>query len=209
MGLLSYLRGDDLLEDRSTEPKRESRWLPPAEKQLPLMGAYALSSVMPTQAPAITAGGAAVRLTRVSSGKWRQRAGRFGGRGSVWLIGRRRPPSPVCTPRGSRGSLSSGLRLMARVSLNLNDAIAALDAGEVKPARLEIPALPDQPGFRELTAEAVDAMADRLFRPPPPSPPVWLAEVAAIVAEELKPVVRAEVRGALKRQRSDAGKTAS
>jgi hypothetical protein len=92
--------------------------------------------------------------------------------------------------------------------LNLNDALAALEAGEVKPAGLEFPALADQPGFRELTAEAVDAMADRLFRPPPPSPPFWLAELAAMVAEELQPVVRAEVREALKRQRSNAGKTA-
>jgi hypothetical protein len=58
--------------------------------------------------------------------------------------------------------------------LNLNDALVALDAGEVKPAELEIPALADQPGFRELTAEAVDAMADRLFGPPPLPPPDWL-----------------------------------
>jgi hypothetical protein len=54
--------------------------------------------------------------------------------------------------------------------LNLNDAIAGLDSGEIKPDRLEIPALLDQPGFRELTPEAIDAMADRLFRPPPPPP---------------------------------------
>jgi hypothetical protein len=66
MGLLSYLRGDDLLEDSSTWPKGESRSLPPAENQLPLMAGYTLSSVMPTQALAITAGGAAVRLTRVA-----------------------------------------------------------------------------------------------------------------------------------------------
>jgi hypothetical protein len=81
----------------------------------------------------------------------------------------------------------------ARV-LDVNDALAALDAGEVKPAGL---ALTDQPGFRELTAEAVDAMADRLFRPPPLPPPDWLEPLAELVVEKLKPVVRAEVRSAL------------
>jgi hypothetical protein len=66
MGLLSYLRGYDLLEDRSTHTPSEARSLPPAENQLPLMAGYTLSSVMPTQALAIIAGGAAVRLTRVA-----------------------------------------------------------------------------------------------------------------------------------------------
>jgi hypothetical protein len=79
--------------------------------------------------------------------------------------------------------------------LDLNDALAALDAGEVTPAGL---ALTDQPGFRELTAEAVDAMADRLFRPPPPPPPDWLEPLAELVVQKLKPVVRAEVRAALR-----------
>jgi hypothetical protein len=69
--------------------------------------------------------------------------------------------------------------------LNLNDALAALDAGEVKPAVLEIPARPDQPGFRELTAEAVDAMAERLFRPAPPPPPDWLEPLAELVVQKL------------------------
>jgi hypothetical protein len=66
MGLLRYLRGNDLLEDSSTQAKGEFRSLPPAENQLPLMAGYALWSVMPTQALAITAGGAAVRPTRVA-----------------------------------------------------------------------------------------------------------------------------------------------
>ncbi len=83
-------------------------------------------------------------------------------------------------------------------ALSLEDAVAALDAGEVKPGGLEIPALSDQPGFRELTADAVDAMADRLFRPPPSPPPVWLEPLAELVAEKLKPVVRAEVGSALR-----------
>jgi hypothetical protein len=85
--------------------------------------------------------------------------------------------------------------------LNLNAALAALDAGEVKAAGLEFPAISDQPGFRELTAEAVDAMADRLFRPPPPPPPDWLEPLAGLVAEKLRPVVRTEVRAALKEGR--------
>jgi hypothetical protein len=54
--------------------------------------------------------------------------------------------------------------------LNLDDAIAGLDSGEIQPGVLEFPALPDQPGLRELTPDAVDAMANRLFRPPPPPP---------------------------------------
>jgi hypothetical protein len=83
-------------------------------------------------------------------------------------------------------------------ALSLEDAVAALDAGEVKPVGLEIRALSDQPGFRELTAEAVDAMADRLFRPPPPPPPDWLEPLAELVAQRLKPVVRAEVRSAMR-----------
>jgi hypothetical protein len=82
--------------------------------------------------------------------------------------------------------------------LDLNDALAALDAGEVKPVGLEIRALSDQPGFRELTAEAVDALADRLFRPPPPAPPPWLEPLAVLVVQRLKPVVRVEVRAALR-----------
>jgi hypothetical protein len=56
--------------------------------------------------------------------------------------------------------------------LNLNDAIAGLDSGEIQPGVLEFPAPPEQPGLRELTPDAVDAMADRLFRPPPPPPRV-------------------------------------
>ena len=78
--------------------------------------------------------------------------------------------------------------------LNTVDAIAALDSGEIQTDRLEIPALPDQPGFRELTPEFIDAMADRLFRPPPPPQPDWLEPLAELVVEKLKPVIRAEVR---------------
>jgi hypothetical protein len=81
--------------------------------------------------------------------------------------------------------------------LNLNDAIAGLDSGEIKPGVLEFPALPDQPGLRALTPEVVDAMADRIFRPPPPSPD-WLEPLAELVVEKLKPVIRIELRAALR-----------
>jgi phage portal protein BeeE len=40
VGLLRYLRGDDLLEDRSDKRDSESRSLPRPENELPLAGAY-------------------------------------------------------------------------------------------------------------------------------------------------------------------------
>jgi hypothetical protein len=62
VGLLRYLRGDDLLEDRSTQPTGEQRSLPPAENQLPLLGAYTASNITPTAALAIGDVWAAVRV---------------------------------------------------------------------------------------------------------------------------------------------------
>lgn len=62
MGLLSYLRGDDLLEDSSSQPVGESRSLPRPENELPLMGAYTSSTVTPTAALAIADVWAAVRV---------------------------------------------------------------------------------------------------------------------------------------------------
>jgi hypothetical protein len=83
--------------------------------------------------------------------------------------------------------------------LSRDDAIEKLDSGEIKPGGPEISTLADlQPGYRELTPEAIDAMADSIFRPPPPPPPPWLEQLAELVAEKLKPAVRAEVRAALK-----------
>lgn len=69
-------------------------------------------------------------------------------------------------------------------ALTLDQAIAALDAGEVKPHPPEVLEWPAQaqPGFAELTAERVDELADQIFRPPPPPPPPWLPELAAVVA---------------------------
>ena len=43
-----------------------------------------------------------------------------------------------------------------------------------------------------------DELVDRIFNRPPPSPPDWLEPLAALVAEQLKPVMRAEIRAALK-----------
>lgn len=62
MGLLSYLRGDDLLEDRSTAPTGEARSLPPAENELPLLGSYTASAITPNAALAIADVWAAVRV---------------------------------------------------------------------------------------------------------------------------------------------------
>ncbi len=85
-------------------------------------------------------------------------------------------------------------------ALNLNDAIAALDAGEVQPSHLSWPGVhPD--GVVGFQARSEDEL-DRMLRPPPPSerPPLpgWAEPWAELLAEKLKPVVRAEIRAALK-----------
>jgi hypothetical protein len=82
--------------------------------------------------------------------------------------------------------------------LNLGDAIAALDSGEIQPGGPSV-SLPDS-GIRALP----DELVERIFHPPPPPPPEWLESLAELVAEKLKPVVRAEVRAAL---RSKGGKS--
>jgi hypothetical protein len=76
--------------------------------------------------------------------------------------------------------------------LNLGDAIAALDSGEIKPGGPTV-SLPDS-GIRALP----DELVERIFHPPPPPPPEWLEPLAELVAEKLKLVVRAEVRAALR-----------
>jgi hypothetical protein len=75
--------------------------------------------------------------------------------------------------------------------LNLNDAIAGLD-GEIKRGSFRA-SFPDT-GVRAFTDEQVD----RLFHPPPPPPPPWLEPLAELVAKKLKPVVRTEIRSALR-----------
>ena len=74
--------------------------------------------------------------------------------------------------------------------LGLDDAIAGLDNGEIRPGQT-VP-FPDT-GVRALP----DELVDRMFHPPPP-PSAWLEPLAELVAEKLRPVVRTELRAALK-----------
>jgi hypothetical protein len=86
-------------------------------------------------------------------------------------------------------------------SLNMDDAIAMLDAGEVKPARV-----PEWPGIHPDAVVGFqppsDEQMDRWFRPPPPTepPPLpeWAEPWAELVAEKLKPTIRKEIRAAVK-----------
>ena len=72
--------------------------------------------------------------------------------------------------------------------LRLDDALAGLDNGEITPGQT-VP-FPDT-GVRALP----DELVDRMFHPPPPP---WLEPLAQLVADNLGPVVRAEIRAALK-----------
>jgi hypothetical protein len=76
-------------------------------------------------------------------------------------------------------------------ALSLDDAIAGLDSGQIRRQTLQFP----DTGVRALSAELVD----RISNPPPPPPPPWLEPLAELVVKKLKPVVRAEVRAALKK----------
>jgi HK97 family phage portal protein len=63
MGRLSrYLRGTDLLEDRTTDTPSEARSLPRPDNELPLLGSYTASSITPTAALAIADVWSAVRV---------------------------------------------------------------------------------------------------------------------------------------------------
>jgi hypothetical protein len=73
--------------------------------------------------------------------------------------------------------------------LDLDDAIAGLDQGEITPGQT-VP-FPDT-GARALPDELVDRMFQAPSRPP------WLEPLAELVTEKLGPVVRTEVRAALK-----------
>jgi hypothetical protein len=87
-------------------------------------------------------------------------------------------------------------------ALSLDDAIAALDKGEIEPGAGV--ALPDT-GVRALP----DELVDRICPPPQPTgePPPWLVAqadvIAAATAANLKPLIRAEcdraVRAALRK----------
>jgi hypothetical protein len=96
----------------------------------------------------------------------------------------------------------------SEAALSLGDAIARLDRGTVKPPTFDFP----DTGVRALPDELVDMAC------PPPltevlEPPPWLLAQADVIAEatakKLKPLIRAEVRAALreaKRQRPKAAK---
>ena len=85
-------------------------------------------------------------------------------------------------------------------TLDLDDAIAVLDAGEVQSPSVSWPGVhPDAlVGFQAPSEEEID----RMLHPPPASepPPLpgWAEPWAELLAEKLKPVVRAEVRAALR-----------
>ncbi len=90
-------------------------------------------------------------------------------------------------------------------ALNLNDAIAMLDAGEVQPDLRSWPGVhPDAlVGFQAPSEEEID----RMLHPPPatepPPLPGWVEPWAAEIAALLTPIIRREIRAALK---ADAAK---
>jgi phage portal protein BeeE len=137
MGLLSYLRGDDLLEDSSTQPTGEARSLPPPENEMPLWGSTAVFSgssfwkITEVDALAIADVWAAVRVLadavsslplhvfrKTEQGRERVTSGRL-----VDLLER---PSPGIT----EADLSSSL--MAHLAIYGNGYLAKFrEAGEV------------------------------------------------------------------------------
>jgi hypothetical protein len=85
-------------------------------------------------------------------------------------------------------------------ALNLDDAIAVLDASEVQPDLASWPGVhPDALVGFQVPSEAE---IDRLLHPPPatepPPLPGWAEPWAELLAEKLKPVVRAEIRAAVR-----------
>jgi hypothetical protein len=86
--------------------------------------------------------------------------------------------------------------------LNLDDAIAKLDAGEIKPYRLSWPGVhPDAvEGFRPPSDEEIDRMLGRNQPQPeePPPLPEWAEPWAELIAAQLKPIIRREIRAAVK-----------
>jgi hypothetical protein len=77
-------------------------------------------------------------------------------------------------------------------ALTTEDATAALDSGQIRRMTLQFP----DTGVRALP----DGLVDRISNPPPPPPPPWLEQLAELVAEKLKPAIRAEVRAGLKEE---------
>jgi hypothetical protein len=84
--------------------------------------------------------------------------------------------------------------------LNLNDAIAMLDAGEVQPGLRPWPGVhPDAlVGFRAPSEEEIDQMLHPPAASEPPPLPGWAEPWAAEIAALLTPIIRREIRAALR-----------
>jgi hypothetical protein len=86
--------------------------------------------------------------------------------------------------------------------LSMADAIAGLDSGEIQPGG-PVVQLHDA-GVRAFP----DELVDRICPPPQPAgePPAWLLAQAEVIAQataaKLKPLIRAEVRAALRAEAS-------
>jgi hypothetical protein len=100
-------------------------------------------------------------------------------------------------PPVSHGLLICGMAPDNRGVLSQADAVAALDSGDC-PATQTMTA-PDT-GARGMSDEQVE----RMLRPPAPPPPPWLEPLAELVAEQLRPVVKAEVRAAMRARRESS-----
>jgi len=94
--------------------------------------------------------------------------------------------------------------------LHMADAIAGLDRGEIQPGG-PVVQVPDA-GVRAFP----DDLVERICPPPatgPPEPPAWLLAQAEVIAQatvaKLRPVIRAEVREALRRERANAARRAT
>jgi hypothetical protein len=80
--------------------------------------------------------------------------------------------------------------------LSLDDAIAGLASGEIEPGGPTM-SLPDSG-----TSALPDELVERMFPKPSPDPPAWLLAQAEVVAQataaKMKPLIRREVRAALR-----------
>ncbi len=84
-------------------------------------------------------------------------------------------------------------------ALNLNDAIAMLDAGEVQADRHWPGVHPDAlVGFQVPSEEEIDQMLHPPAATGPPALPGWAEPWAAEIAALLTPIIRREIRAALR-----------
>jgi hypothetical protein len=110
-----------------------------------------------------------------------------------------REPRSSPVPAGFTRQLEFWLSPDGHRVLNLGDAIAALDSGAINPAAgVEFP----DSGVRAIPDKLVDRICPPRS-PGPPEPPAWLLAQAQVIAEatvqQLKPLIRAEVRAALRK----------